>query len=93
MGYFAVPFSNALACAKNTDGDSLTFLTDVTVFVIITLQSAWDMTQKRGVFATHQLYQDIDIDFVQHVTILEENVCMQTPHHVYDATPISVSTS
>ena len=41
-----------------------------------------------GVFATHQLY--IDVYFVQHVTILEENVGMQTPHHVYDVTPIGV---
>ena len=31
-----------------------------------------------------------DIDFVQHVTIVEENVGMQTPHHVYHTTLIGV---
>ena len=32
MGYFAVPFSKALACAKNTDGDSLTFLANIAAY-------------------------------------------------------------
>jgi len=53
MGYFAVPFSKALACAKNADGDSLTFLTNIAAFVIITLQSASDMTQKASLLHTN----------------------------------------
>jgi len=72
-GYFTVPFSKALACAKNTDGDSLTFLTNTAAFVIITVQSASDMTQKTSLLRTNFI---LTVYFVQHVTILEENVGM-----------------
>ena len=74
---------------KNTESDSLTFLTNIAAFVIITLQSAWDMTQKASLLCTNFILM---LDFVQHVAILEENVGMQTPHHVYHATPIGVQT-
>jgi len=53
MGYFAVPFSKALACAEITDGDSLTFLTNIAAFVIITLQSSSDTTQKASLLRTN----------------------------------------
>ena len=53
IGYYAVPLSKALACAKNFDGDSLTFLTNMAVFVIITLQSASNMMQKTSLLRTN----------------------------------------
>jgi len=78
MGYFAVPFSSALACARKTDGDSLIFRTNSEAF----------FTEFRTIGSHHAERISASDEFdlhthsVQHVAFLKENIAVDATDHV-----------
>jgi len=78
IGYFAVPFSSTLACARKTNVDSLIFSTNseacVTKFRTISSH------QTERISALDEF--DLHIHSVQHVTFLKENIAVDATDDV-----------
>ena len=58
IGYFAVVFYNAYACARKTDGDSLTFLINIIALTIFTLEvcAASDVVQNASLLLVSLIF-------------------------------------